>query len=484
MQKKIKILVLLLILSPLSLFSQKITLKDAIDMSMQKSEKILQYKEKLQQKEMEEKESWGNFLPTIDFKMSYTHLNENMDINLNPIRDAMIAIQSGNQAELTNIGSILAGMGALTPTQKLQVKEQSAALLNSRLPLFEQTFKKQDYKTATIQGIQPIFTGGKLLAAKKYAGAEKESAQIELKRIQNEIAAETIGNYLRVLLMKEVVKTREDVLSGIRLHQNKAKKLYDEGIIANYHLLRADVAVAEAEKNLSDDQSNLELSLTALKFSLGIDDSENIDAADSISFNPLNETLTGVTSNAYQNQPLLQLIQKKKISAEQNYNVVQSSFLPTIAAFGKYELYPEYLSSLEPRWAVGLQLSINLFNGFKDHMKVQSAKHLENEIMFLEADAKKKVELWVNKSYREIEKSKVKYDKLNSTIALAKENVKQNEKRFETGMGTSLEVIDSHLTYEKVQLDRFVALYEYYKAVTDLSLACGNPSSVLNIWNN
>ena len=335
-----------------------------------------------------------------------------------------------------------------------------------------------------MQGIQPLFLGGKLLAAKKYATAEKDAAQIELTRIQNESVAETINNYLRVILMKEVVKVRQDALNGIELHQKRAQKLFDEGVIANYHVLRANVAVADAEKNLTEDQNNYQLAVLALKNSLGLGGNDNLDVSDTIAYHPISETLEGSISTAMQNQPLLQMIAKKRISAAQSYNVAISSFMPTVAAFGKYELYPEYLSALEPRWAVGIQLNLSIFNGFKDHLKVQTAKHLESEVMYLEADAKKKVELWVNKSFREIEKSRTKYEKLNTTVIMAQENVRQNEKRFETGMGISLEVIDAHLTFEKIELDRFASLYEYYKAVTDLYLAGGDPSSILKIWNN
>lgn len=484
MKIKNKNFLLIFLLTPVLIFPQKISLKDAIETTLQKNEKIYQYKERLIQKEFGEKESWGNFLPSIDFKVSYTHLNENMDINLNPIRDAIISIQSGNQAELANISSILNGLGAYSPAQKLQIKDQAASLLNNLLPEFKQTFKKQDYKTATLQGVQPLFVGGKLIAAKNYANAEKEAAQIELEKIKNEMVSETINNYLRVMLLQEVVKIRTDVLNGIMLHQKRAQKLCDEGVIPNYHVLRTNVAVADAEKNLSDDQSNYQLALLALKNSMGIDNSENIIPSDSISFHPVPETIEESITRAMTNQPILQIIGKKRISAEQNYNVSISNFLPTIAAFGKYELYPEYLSSLEPRWAVGVQLSMSLFNGFKDHLKVQTAIHLENEVMYLEADAKKKIELWVNKSFRELEKSRTKYDKLKTTLTLAHENVRQNEKRFETGLGISLEVIDAHLTLEKVELDSYVSLYEYYNSAADLYLATGNPSAILKIWNN
>jgi outer membrane protein TolC len=484
MNKKIILSLIIISLSPAFLYCQKISLKEAIDITLQKNEKIFQYKEKLSQKEFAEQGSWGNFLPSINLTASYTHLNQSMDINLNAIRDAMITIQSGNSTDLANISSILSGTGALTAAQKLQVKNLAVSTLDGLLPQFVETFKKQDYKTATIQGVQPLFLGGKLLAAKKYATAEKDAASIELTKIENETVTETIDNYLRVILLKEVVKLRQDVLNGIVEHQKRAQKLFDEGVIPNYHILRANVAVADAEKSLSEDQSNYQLALLALKNSLGAGENDNIDVADSISYHPISETLEASVMSAMKNQPLLQMIEKKKISAEQNYNISISSFLPTVAAFGKYELYPEYLSSLEPRWAVGVQMNLSIFNGFKDHLNVQTAKHLEDEVMYIQADARKKVELWVNKSFKEIEKSRTKYEKLNATVAMAKENVRQNEKRFETGMGISLEVIDAHLTYEKVELDRYISLYEYYRAAADLYLASGEPLSILKIWNN
>ena len=481
MKEKIKIS-LLLVFVPTFLVAQKVSLKEAIETTLQRNERIAQYKERVIQKEYQEKSSWGNFLPSIEFKASYTHLNQNMDINLNPIRDAMITLQSGNQAEFMNLSNILSGLGALSPAQKLAVKNQSAALLNTLLPEFKQTFKKQDYLTATFQGVQPLFTGGKLLAAKNYAKAEKEASEIELVKIENEAVSETVANYLRSALLKEVVKVRKEVLTGIQEHKKRAQKLYDEGVIANYHVLRANVALSEAENKLSEDESNYRLSLLALKNSIGTE--TEIEPADSIKFFPIAVTLEESLASASKNQPILRLLDKKKIGAEQNYNLSISSFLPTVAAFGKFELYPEYLSSLEPRWAVGLQMNLSVFNGFKDHIKVQEAKHLENEVSLLQSDTRKKIELWVSKAYSEIEKNRIKYEKLNSTIELAIENVRQNEKRFETGMGISLEVIDAHLMLEKARLESYLSLFDYYRSAADLMLAVGEPESILKIWNN
>ena len=484
MKNKTKITAVLLVTS--SLFAQglKLNLNEAVSTALQNNEKVKQFQQKVEQKELDDLAAIGNFLPTINFDASYTHLNKDMVIDLSPIRDVIITLQSSNQAELTNLGTILNGKAPLTTAQKDAVKIQAVNSLNTLIPPFSETFKKQDYKTGTFTATQPLFVGGKLLAAKNAAAAEKETARIEFIKTKNEIVSEVVDSYIRILLLQDVVKTRKNVLEGMIKHKMNASKLFDEGLIANHHFLRAQVAVSDAERNLDNDQNNLTLAFSALKNRLGVNDAENILLTDSLVYKNFNDSLSTFQAIANEQQPILKIVEQKKVLAEQNFNVARSSFLPAIAAFGKYEVYPEYLSSLEPRWAIGVQMKYNLFNGFKDYLKLQSAKHLEEEVEFAGADAKKKIELWITKSFLEVHNSKTRFEKLKSTSELAEENLRQNEKRFATGMGTSLEVIDARLSLEKVQIDRLISLYQYYSSLSDLYLAAGNPIEILKIWSN
>ncbi|MFH0733817.1 MAG: TolC family protein [bacterium] len=485
MKAVIKIFFIFFIVTSLTpINAQELNLKGAIDMALTNNDKIKQYEEKLKQKEYDVKTSWGNFLPTISLEGSFTHLNKDMQIDLNSIRDGMIQLQAGTQVELANIYSLLNTQTQLTQQQRAGLYSQYSTRLDGLLPQFVETFKKQNYYQAAFVGVQPLFLGGKLLAAKDFASAEKTAAQIELQKTKNEIIAEVIVNYFNYLLVKDVVQTRQNVLVGMQNHQKDAQKLFDEGLIANYHLLRAKVAVSEAERNLSDDLNNLDLAMLAFKNSLGLDNETNVTLTDTLVFKNSSIELETSLNNADVNQPLLQIIAQKKIASTQKYNVERSNFLPQIAAFGKYELYPQYLSSLEPRWAVGVQLKFNIFNGFKDYTKLESAIHLENEVNFIEASAKKQVNLWVNKTYKDVENSKTKYQKLEAAYNLAVENLRMNEKRFNTGMGTSLEVIDAQLSLEKVKIDKLVSINQYYKSLTELNLATGNPLNVLDIWEN
>jgi outer membrane protein TolC len=462
--------------------AQSLSLSDAVRIGLENNERVQQYKEVVEEKKSNNLEAWGNFLPTLNFTGSYSHLNDPVVMDLSPIRSAMIQLQASDQVEMANMYSLLQSGTPLTTAQRSALNSQYSDNLNSLLPEFKEQLKKQDYKTATLVAVQPLFTGGKLIAAKKYASAEKNASEEELRKVQNEVTAEIVDNYLAVVMLNDVIKTRQDVLRGMQRHREDAKRMFDEGLIANHHYLRAEVAVAEAERNLSDDQNKLSLAMLALRHSLGIDKYRPITISDSLIFVPVSDSVDVLKENASTTQPILQMIADKKIAVDQKYVAERAEFLPTVAAFGKYEMYPEYLSILEPRWVVGVQVSMNIFNGFKNYERVQSSVHLRNQVEHLENDTKNKIDLWLEKSHEDVVNARERYEKLEKNKNLAEENFRVSTKRFGTGLSTSMEVIDAQLSLEKILLDRENTIFEYYKSLTDLYLAAGDPQRILTTW--
>ena len=471
-----------LLLLPLCVSAQQLTLDGAVEQALKKNERVSQYRERVRQKEFQNLESWGNFLPSINLAASYNHMNDPLVIDLDPIRQAMIQLQTSDMVELKNLGTILAGSVPLSTAQRAVVAAGAAQQLNSALPAFTETLKQQDYKTASLIAVQPLFLGGKLYAAKKFASTELASAEIELKKTRNEITQETAAQYFAVVLLQDVVRTRKNVLAGMERHRDDAQRLHAEGLIAPHQVLRAEVAVAEAERNLFDDQNRLELGLMVLRTTLGLEEDADITIADSLVFRMVTDGLPAIASQAAVDQPLLRLIEQKKEAASMKFAAERAEFLPQIAAFGKYEMYPEYLSALEPRWIVGVQLNWSLFSGLKRYARLESSVHLEREVEFIQADAKKKINLLVNKNYRDMENSANRYRKLKANLALADENLKMTNGRFQSGLATSLDVVDAELILENM-IESKNSLFDYYKAMTELYTAAGNPEKVISIWN-
>lgn len=479
------VLVLLMITFAVKVQSQEIlNLEMAIETGKKNNEKIKMYKEKVKQKEAEEKIAFGNFLPNLNLSSGFTHMNEPIEMDLDPIRQVTMTLQAKNQVEFSNIYNILQGGTGLTQQQRASLYSNYYSTLDQQLPKFSSEIKKMDYWNLTLSGMQPLFLGGKIINAKKYAEKEIEVMNSELKKAENEITNEIISSYLNVVLCRDLIKLRKEVLEGMKKHRNDAKRLMEEGLIAKHEYLRAEVAVADAERVLFDEENKLSLSKIALKSAVGIKGEEEIIIEDSLVFHETQESIAFVKQKMEENQPVFKTLSLKREEAEIKQKIDKADFLPKVYLFGKYEIMQSYLSILEPEWVVGIQASINIFNGFKDSEKLKQNKYILSEIEYLEADTKRKLNLAVEKFYKEKENSINRYKKLEANINLAEENLRLNSTRFSTGLGTALDIIDAELVLEKNIFEKKLTIYEYYKSLNEIYTIIGEPERILQILKN
>ena len=456
-----------------------ISISEALEISYNNNEKIKRYSERVQQKIYKNKAAKGNFLPSINLIGGYTYLSENMEVNTSQVKNSIDDLAGKYGA------AFVQGYGAdlgLSITPEAAYSTIVGAL--SQLPAYNLVVDNQQLPTAMIAATQPLYTGGKIIAAKRYAQAELETSQIELKQVKNDIANELIDRYLSVVLLKQVVKTRQQVYEGMLKHQEQAERAIQLEILPKHVLLRAKVAVANAEKDLNNDKNKLELAEMALRTTMNLPDSIGFQTIDSIAYRDLNFNFDHLLLTANSNQPFLELIRQKEVMAKQSHALEKSKFLPNIGAFGTYNMFRDELPIIPSRFIVGVQAQFNIFNGFKDVNKLKASKHLQEEVKNAKEYATQQLKLLVESNYRNTLNQQKLYNSQRNTVALAKENLRIHTRRFEEGIGKSIDVIDATLLYEKAKIDQLVALDAYYKAVANLYTAIGQPEQIIPIINN
>jgi len=463
-------------------FAQPISIDQAIAIAMKSNDKILQYQQRDLQRSFDTKNAQGSFLPSITLTGSYNYLNAPLTMDLDPIRDVVLQTQSITQVNFASIASQMNGGAALSdpasPTYQA-VYQKAYSALDNQIPHFIDTLKKQQYPSAAVTAVLPVFTGGRIIAASRAAQADKKAADFELCKIKNEVLQETVNNYLSIALLKKVAAVRTDVLAGMEQHKRNAEKLAEQGVIAKYHLLRALVAVSDAQRNIDDDKSKLSMAYLALKKSLNIPYANEIEVADTLTYFPCNDSLDIFLNYAKSHQPVFSMLMEKRRMAHQKVVAQRGAMLPQVALYGRAELFTDYLSALEPPWVVGINASLPIFTGGKNVTSYQSAKHLEEEAAIIDSAVHNDIDLWINKAYHDLRTSQQRYANLNADQNLANENLRQCQSRFENGYGTSLEVIDAQLVVEKNRIDRLVSLYDYCKAINELYTASGQSESVV-----
>ncbi|QRM90797.1 hypothetical protein FG167_16630 [Lacinutrix sp. WUR7] len=467
----------ILVLLPLFVKGQdrELSIAEALAWSYSNNEQIKRYSERVTQKIYEDKAAKGNFLPSINFLAGYTYLSENMEVNTSQVKSSLDDLGGKYGAAFVETYGDEIGLSGITS------EAAYSTIVNALgdLPAYNVVVDNQQIPTAAITATQPIFTGGKIIAGKKYAEAELETANIELKQVKNDIAHELIERYLDVVLLKQVVKTRFEVYNGMLKHKEQAARAIQLEILPKHVLLRAEVAVANAERDLSKDQNTLQLAKMALRTTMSMPDSEIFQVMDSIPYHELNLDFNQLLNTAYTQQPVLELIDQKEIMAKQSHTLEKSKFLPNVAAFGTYNMYRDQLPIIPSRFIVGVQAQINIFNGFKDVNKLKASSHLQKEVENAKQYATEQIHLLVKSNYINVLNQRKLYHSHLTTVDLAKENLRINTRRFEEGLGKSIDVIDASLLYEKSKVEQLVALNDYYKAIASLYTSVGEPEKII-----
>lgn len=465
--------------------SKPLSLSDAISIAHAHNPRATQYREKLEEKKCDDRAAFGNFLPLVTLNAGYTAMNAPLTMDLDPVREAMISLQSSTLTKIAIDSFARANAGAVSPAMVSAFGQKYNAgvsqSLETAVPHFIDTLKKQYYPSANLTVVQPLFMGGKVLEGKKAALADENAARFELIKTLNEITQETFNNYCAVELLKAVTLVRKDVLDGMHSHEKDAERLCEAGMIAKTNFLRARVAVAEAQRSLDEDLDRLMLARLALVKSIGLPDTIEIDVCDSLALCSLSGAVEDYLMKIDDSQPILSNIRARSDAARANVAAQRAEFMPHFAAFGKIELFQDYLSVLEPQWVAGVTMSMDIFAGTKNIARFSSARHLAAQAEASMESARGDIRLWVRKAFLECLSARRMYGKLTSDETLATENLRQCKSRFENGYATSLDVIDAELALEKNRVDKITTLYNFNRAFMDLCTATGEPEKAIAV---
>jgi outer membrane protein TolC len=477
---KNKILCLIGLLLFFNNANAQLTLKEAINRSISTNKGIEAAKKNVEAKTNNVQSAYGRYLPNINFDITYNYIDRDIVIDLSPIRSAMISLQANNQVGFSNLEALLKTGAPLTAEQQQAIKQGATEKLNNSIPEFEKTLKERAFPKATFTINQPIFTGGKISAGVDASRAQKE---LELKKLDAEtaeIVSQVINAYINVLIAEENLQVRYDALKTIEKHNERAQGMLKQGLIAPHDKLRADVALSEAKRNVFEAEEKLKIAKIALSSLLN--NNEISQLAEKIQYKTVEQNAEYFIEIAKNNNPLLEQIRYGAKALDAKAKAEMANYFPTIYGFGMYDVFDHYRSAIDPKWAVGIGASFTIFNGMRRTNDYQAAKAESESYNTLAAEIERKIELGVRNYYLEMKLAENSYLMLEDAIQQATENLRLNEKRYETGLGTSIEVLDAELSLEAIKLKRNNALKDYYSNLAQICKIINNNDYFLNIW--
>ncbi len=484
-----------------------LSLQDALDMAMANNSKIKAEKAKVDIAQSGEDEAFARFLPTVSLSAGITKINDPINIDLGRLSDVAGAAAYSKAYLSTYNGAytkayqeavskaVAAGMDETTAKAYVESKSadiwsgvvnskdandaavQNAEKYGSAAENADFNMKVQDdwFFNARLTVVWPIFTGLKIYSAYDAAKENVNARKAEFEMAQNTVLMDVATKYFTLRLCEELVGMRESTKKDLEEHLNRSKKLEEGGQISKTERLRAEVALAEAENAYEDALRDQSLARMALASLLHTDTS--LTATTPVESPEGIRSMDEFKALAVEKHPGLRQLRIERKRNQNAISAARADYFPTIALFGYKELYTKDLTILEPEWAIGAKMQWDIFKGGDTRAKVSSAKAMDRSLGSLEEETIDNLKLLVEKRWRELEHAKGRLASLVKTRELAVEALRSQNKAYEAGLATGLEVVDAELALSRLQVADIKAHYDAVIAWLGLLEAAGEVST-------
>lgn len=282
-----------------------------------------------------------------------------------------------------------------------------------------------------------------------------------------------------VLLSHEYLETMNLLLKNSQENLSTIEAMYNEGFIAEFDKIRAEVGVENIRPLVMQAETQLVNALNGLKVSMGFDVKDSIDVVGRLEM-PADTTIpdenSAVNDVELTNYDLATLRYMKSVN-EDIITIRKGEFFPTLAAFGNYNYQGQWNSPSLMQTAkssmVGLNLSMNLFQGFQSNARVQQAK-----IDYQTTDEKYRqlkdvMIMQVKNAILQLKVAKKRIQAQQSNVSQAERGYEIAKIRYKEGVGNLIEINDADLALFQARMNKAQAIFDFNSAKADYNNLLG-----------
>lgn len=317
------------------------------------------------------------------------------------------------------------------------------------------------------------------------SGMDVELAIEQARSSKIDMTNQVKKSYYGVMLANDSYRVFKESFDNAMDNYLDIKKKYDQGLVAEYDLIRADVSVKNLEPNMLQAENAVVLAKWQLKALLGMDLELAIECEGSLTDfdSELFADYLAVDTTLNNNSSLRQLdIQNKQLHA--NLQLQKYDFLPTLSLAGNYTWtsmnndfkFKDY--RWNPYSMIGLSLSIPIFSGGSRIQKINQTKVTINQLYLQRDDAQRNLQLAVKNYMDNMNTCLKRYDAAQKGVEQAKRGQTIAQKRYDTGAGTLLELNDSELALTQSKLNFNQAIYDYMVSKAELEKIIGETPQI------
>ena len=385
-----------------------------------------------------------------------------------------------SQLELErNKAALREAQAALLPTLGISTditRSQSASnQLASKLQEQQTGISSPDKPTTSFSGQAQLsynlYTSGRVQAQIRAAEEQVRFYELAVETEFETIRLNVATDYYNLQQADEQVRIAQSAVQNSQASLRDAEALERAGVGTRFDVLRSQVNLANAQQDLTNARSQQAIARRQLATRISLPQAINISAADPVQLAGLwNPTLEQSIVLAYQNRPELQQQLAQRNTSEQQRRQALAELGPQVSLVASYDLLDQFNDnvSVTDGYSLGVRATLNLYDGGAARARANQSKAniAIAETQF--AEQRNQIRFQVEQAYSTQQSSLENVQTANTALEQAREALRLARLRFQAGVGTQTDVINSENDLTQAEGNRVRAILDYNRALAQL----------------
>lgn len=316
-----------------------------------------------------------------------------------------------------------------------------------------------------------LYTSGNRQATIRQAEEQERSEELAVETQFETIRLNVATDYYNLQQTDEQVRIAQSAVQNSEASLRDAEALERAGVGTRFDVLRSQVNLANSQQDLTNARSQQAIARRQLATRISLPQGINISAADPVQLAGLwNPTLEQSIVLAFQNRSELQQQLAQRNIGEQQRRQALSSLGPQVSLVASYSLLDQFNDnvSVTDGYSVGVRASLNLYDG---GAAVARANQAKANIAIAEtqfAEQRNQIRFQVEQAYSTQQSNLENVQTSNTALEQAREALRLARLRFQAGVGTQTDVINSENDLTRAEGNRVTAILNYNRALAQL----------------
>jgi outer membrane protein len=322
----------------------------------------------------------------------------------------------------------------------------------------------------------PLFRGGRLMRGVRVAEMKQAMASDILRSTRQDLVYNLSSVYYKIVQLEKLYLANDASVKQLELHKRNVEIHLKAGVAPRLDLLKTEVELSHAMEARLQVKNNAASAYELLKTLMGMDDmTTRISISEERKPEGPHPSLEESLPRALAQRPDFKAAAKRLKVSEERVGIARGKRFPDIYAQGQYGGQAganEF--AFKENWYVGVKFSVPVFDGGLIKSEIDRERAELEKAREEERSLKLTITREVRDAHLAMENALERIAVTGKAIESARENLRVEMLKYDTGAGISMDVIDARTALLRAESDSYQALFDRETAIAYLKRAIGD----------